>query len=48
MNEAFVRMEALLGREAMDKLAQSHVAVWVWAAWAAGPPKRCAAPVWAR
>ena len=27
MNEAFVRMEALLGREAMDKLAQSHVAV---------------------
>ena len=27
MNEALVRMEALLGREAMDKLAQSHVAV---------------------
>ncbi|MBR5571318.1 MAG: tRNA threonylcarbamoyladenosine dehydratase [Oscillospiraceae bacterium] len=27
MNEAFLRMESLLGREAMDKLAQSHVAV---------------------
>ena len=27
MNEALVRMEALLGREAMDKRAQSHVAV---------------------
>ena len=27
MNEALVRMEALLGRDAMDKLARSHVAV---------------------